>query len=630
MKRFALVLCGLVSTGIAFAGGPVTDETVFPEGTLPAGWHASTSGLISPTFSNYVSHISLTYSEERAGVLGTLALFATNHSSHAESKIADLNTLTSAAQFDFAASTDFRAFRLVTNGVSISSFTAIWMDTRLSAPTNITIANNTGSSFDISWNPVEDATGYKVSVWTNVTVGASAGTALWAEGFANSDATSSTSASFDGTKHTDDKTTGWTSERTYRSIFQGVVKVGSSSAAGWIATPPFTEACNGDSLEISLRACVTNSSVSEQIPISVVSGTTTNDLGIIEMGLEMKDWYVPVTGISVGDSILIHSPVSTKASNRPTLLLDNLSVVTGHSDGTETPVVFREETVAGDVTYCTVYNLPPVAVQVSIQSIAANAADSSVASAATVVDLANPPPQPQLAIPGSVVGSTDGFYESCDTLSGSPTGESEWSNWVTLAYLQAFIGLTPVNKMITASGMGNKSGGWYNYHGTNKNDTASYSLAAVANGSNHIKFGLAVTNELERSLLDFTISFMARQWTFSKNRSAEQSLRFEYLVTNEFVSIVTEGNWVEVDGLRFDAIAPGATSFTEGGEYADYETGSVGRNLSATLQDVVLRPGKVLLIRWTPDPVSNGEALGVDDIRLKCSKQALGTTLIYR
>ncbi len=93
---------------------------------------------------------------------------------------------------------------------------------------------------------------------------------------------------------------------------------------------------------------------------------------------------------------------------------------------------------------------------------------------------------------------------------------------------------------------------------------------------------------------------------------------------------MTEGDWVEVDGLRFDAIVPGATSFTEGGEYADYETGSVGRNLSATLQDVVLRPGKVLLIRWTPDPVSNGEALGVDDIRLKCSKQALGTTLIYR
>ena len=630
MSRFFFILCGIASTGIAFAGGPVTEETVFPEGTLPTEWHASESGLISPTFSNYVSHISLTYSEERAGVLGTLALFATNHVTHTESKIADLNTLTSAAQFDFAANTDFRAFRLVTNGVLLSSFTAIWMDTRLSAPTNITIENNTGSSFDISWNPVEDATGYKVSVWTNVTVGALAGTSLWTEGFTNSASTTGTSSGFSGTSHTDNKTAGWTSEKTYRSLFQGVVRVGSASGAGWIATPPFTEAHNGNPLEICLYACVTNSSVTEQIPISIVSGTTTNDLGTIEMGPDFKDWYVPINGISAGDLIVVHSPVSTKGSNRPMLLLDKISVVSGHDAGTVTPDVFREETVADDVTSCTVADLPPVAVQVSVQTMAAKEADCSAASAATVVDLANPPPPPQFAVPGSVVGSTDGYYESFDTLSSFPTGASEWSNWITVPYWQAFIGLIPASEITTSSGAGNKSGGFYGYHGTNKNDTASYSLAAVANGSNHIKFGFAVTNDLERFLFDFTISFTARQWTFSKNRSAEQSLRFEYLVTNEFVSIVTEGNWVEVDGLRFDAITPGATSFTEGGEYADYATGSVGRNLGATLQDVVLQPGKVLLIRWTPDAVSNGEALGVDDVRLKCSKQPLGTTLIYR
>lgn len=635
MRRLTLVLCGIVSTGIAFAGGLVTEETVFPEGTLPARWHAGASGLTSPTFSNCVSRISLTYSEERAGVLGTLALFATNHASHAESKIVELNTLSSAAQFDFAADTDFRAFRLVTNGVLLSSFAATWMDTRLSTPANVATANNTGSAFDISWDLVEGATGYKVSVWTNMTIGASAGVAVWAETFADM-ASSKTAALNQERLALADHGSDWRNvpfENGYLLDNGGGIRLGTTTATGWISVPHVVTA--GENA-LRITAARYSQNKGQQLSVlCVLDGGVTNLVGTFPVdfdgtypAFDMSNAVdvVELPDTTVGGTIVLQTTGGSDGKESRVAII-GIEFISGYAAGTQVRDLFREESVAGDVVSVTVPDLPPVAVQVSVQAIASKEADCSAASAAMVVDLANPPPQPQFAVPGSVVGSADGYLESYDALSAAG---SEWLNWITLPYWQAYVGALPVNEIKTASGMGNKSGGFYSYHGTNKNDTASYSLAAVANGSNHMKFGFAVTNDLERFLFGFTISFTARQWTFSKDRKAEQRLHFEYLVTNEFVSITAEGNWVEVEGLRFDATLHDNNSLEAAGVYADYATGSVWRNLAATLQDVVLQPREMLLIRWTPDPVSNGEALGVDDVRLKCSKQPLGTTLTYR
>ena len=186
--------------------------------------------------------------------------------------------------------------------------------------------------------------------------------------------------------------------------------------------------------------------------------------------------------------------------------------------------------------------------------------------------------------------------------------------------------------------MGGKSGktsGLYAYHGTNQNDTASYSLAVVANSSNKMKFGFAVTNDMEGfALSNFAVSFTARQWTFTSDRKVAQSLHFEYLVTNEVGTVSAPGNcWHEVEALRFDATGPGegtnslAAAASVG--KADWATGSAFANLEAVLGGVVLHSGEVLMLRWSPDPVSNGEVLGVDDVSISCSATNLGTTMRF-
>ena len=88
-----------------------------------------------------------------------------------------------------------------------------------------------------------------------------------------------------------------------------------------------------------------------------------------------------------------------------------------------------------------------------------------------------------------------------------------------------------------------------------------------------------------------------------------------------------------MEALRFDATGPGegtnslAAAASVG--KADWATGSAFANLEAVLEGVVLHSGEVLMLRWSPDPVSNGEVLGVDDVSISCSATSLGTTMRF-
>ena len=99
----------------------------------------------------------------------------------------------------------------------------------------------------------------------------------------------------------------------------------------------------------------------------------------------------------------------------------------------------------------------------------------------------------------------------------------------------------------------------------------------------------------------------------------------------EVVAAVSDaGEWVEVEALRFDALAPGdGNSFDAAGDAADSATGSMTRTMEATLDGVRLLPGKVLIFRWAPDAVAGGEALGVDDVSLSCAARPIGTVLFF-
>ena len=634
MRRLAFASCVLAAMGVAFANGPVAVETVFSEGALPEGWRICESGLLSPTYSNYVSHISLAYGEERSGVYGTLALFATDYTTQAESKIADLNSFSSAVQLDFPVGTNFRSFRFVTNGVALVSWTAVWMDTHLATPTNVAAANITDSSFDLSWAAVEDAMGYRIAVWTNATVGASAGVATWQETFAGMGAGKSSVLNQDRLGLADHGSD-WRDtpfENGYLIDNGGGIRLGTSTTTGWISVPHVV-AAGEDALRVT--AARYSQDKGQQLAVLCVldGGATTNLVGTFPVDfdgtyptfdLSNAVDVVELPASTVGGTLILQT-TSGSDGKESRIAIKGMEFVSGYSAGTQVRDVIREETISAADTAYTISDLPSVAVQVSVQALAANAADSSAASEAVVVDLAHPPPTAQLTVSGTSVAE-HGYSENFDTLNGVGTS-ADWVDGITLPYWQACRGSSSEDNITEKSGMSNQSAGLYSYHGTNKNDTASYSLAIVSKTNNRMTFGFAVTNDTDVLLTNFQLSFTARQWTFTRNRTVPQSLHFECLVTNKLVAVSDAGAWNEVDALQFDAVA--SLQEAEASGRADYATGSAFANLTATLTGRMLHPGEVLMLRWWSDPVANGEALGVDDVGLTCSAMSLGTTMRF-
>ena len=629
MRRLAFASCVLAAMGVAFANGPVAVETVFSEGILPEGWRIGESGLLSPTYSNYVSHISLAYGEERSGVYGTLALFATDYTTQTESKIADLNTFTSAAQLDFPVGTDFRSFRFVTNGVALVSWTAVWMDTHLATPTNVAAANITESSFDLSWTAVEDAMGYRIAVWTNATVGASAGVATWQETFAGMGAGKSSVLNQDrlglADHGSDWRDTSF--ENGYLIDNGGGIRLGTSTTTGWISVPHVV-AAGEDALRVT--AARYSQDKGQQLAVLCVldGGATTNLVGTFPIDFDgTYPTFDPSNAVdvielpasTVGGTLILQT-TSGSDGKEARIAVKGVEFVSGYAAGTQVRDVIREETISAADTAYTFSGLTSVAVQVSVQALAANVADSSAASETVVVDLAHPPPTPQLVVSGARVADVGGYFEPFDILAN--LASTLWTDGVSVSYWQARRGVSSERNITEKSGMSNQSAGLYSYHGTNKNDVASYSLAIVSKTNNRMTFGFAVTNDTDALLTNLQLSFTARQWTFTSNRTVPQSLHFDCLVTNKVVAVSDAGAWDEVDALKFDAVA--SLQEAEASGRADYATGSAFANLTATLTGKRLHPGEVLMLRWTSDPVANGEALGVDDVALTCERHSEG------
>ena len=627
MRKTALILACCLTGHALLAGGVVVETSLFQDGALPEGWRTSANGLVSPTYSNRVTQVALSYAATDPGTMGTLTLYASNSLPPAEHEIATLNTRTMRAQLDFPEETGYRSFRVVTNGVSLASFAATWLDTRLATPTNVAAANNTGSSFDLSWAAVENATGYHIAVWTNATVGASAGTTNWIETFAHMK-TSTGTAAFGNNKDTKesraDHPEEWTEfDEVYLSKNEGHIRLGKQATIGCLTVPSHEIGENSFLRVVAARYDGNDKGQNLAIDFISPDGTQTNR-HIHVLTVEDHAYYQPLAELPEGWKIALTVAVPDNGSDFR-VDLESVAYIDGYDPGTEERDVFRTVNLDGDTTCVSISDLPPVAVQVSVQALAENVADVSEASAAIMVDLAHPPPVPQLAVLGSVVADV-GYTENFDALIGLGTS-ADWTDGLTLPYWQARKVSSPVNSISEKSSMANQSVGLYAYHGTNKNDTASYSLAIVSKTNNRMTFGFAVTNDTNVLLTNFQLSFTARQWTFTSSRTVPQSLHLECLVTNEVVAVSDAGDWIAVDALQFDAVA--SLQEAEANGRADYAAGSAFANLTATLTGQRLHPGEVLMLRWSSDPVANGEALGVDDISLSCSTTSLGTTMRF-
>ena len=434
----------------------------FTSGT-PVGWTVSNGECHSPTYSNAVDRIEIRYSGIDASASAVIYAKASGGD---ESQIAAFNAFSSGASFDFPDTTDFRSFRIATaNGLALSSFTAYVSADTLSMPSGVSISNNvTGTSFDAYWNPVEGATGYKVYVWTNAVVGASAGIAEWQETFANAPAKTSTVNFKD--EFTDNGTSGWTFEKAYASISNGAVRVGTTSDKGVLVSPPLP-AFSETPLTLRITAWRQTTDEGRDMPLGVVSGGVTNIVGVVTLGDEAAPHHVTLPALNADDRIAIFSPTN-KTSARA--IIDDVAILSGYFEGILAPSYIVNVDV-GAVTEHSFTGLPSVPVQFAVEAYGRRGVTSEKTEAVEV-DLSNPDKVAQLnACPLSSLTSPALTYtQNFDSTAAitAPTGNKDWFNGTTIMYWQAYKNASAVDSF-SYNGGGGATGGLYAL-AANRND----------------------------------------------------------------------------------------------------------------------------------------------------------------
>lgn len=596
MKKIIVVAAVMLMMEVV-AGGAAIVSADFSGAAVPEGWMVENGEYRSPTYSGAVDKIVMQYSSaDKMADMSVYALTKEGVSSH----IATFTGASSASSFDFPESTDFRSFRLVpANGLALSSFTAHVAATSLDAPSAVAISNNvTGTSFDAYWSAVEGATGYKVYVWTNMVVGAAAGSAVWQETFANAPARTTTVNFKD--EFTDNGTVGWTYEKAYASVSNGAVRIGTTSDKGILVSPPLS-AFSETQLAIRITAWRQTTGEGTDMPLGIVSGDVTNIVGVVTIGDESATYSVALPGLNADDRIAIFSPTN-KASARA--IIDDVAIVAGYSEGRIEPSYI----VTGDVGAATEYSfadLPSIAVQFAVEAYGRRGA-ASEKTESVEVDLSNPEKVPQLNACqiSSLAGNT--YMQNFDSLAAltATTGDKDWLNGTTLQYWQAYKNAEAETSFNYNGGAGT-IGGIYALSG-NRGDTVR-ALGAYSTKDNEYSFGLAFTNDTESTVILSSVSYLAQQWGFKNDTNQTMSVSAKVVDGLDWISSYGDG-WTELGSTQ---------SIVYGLEDSHDTPVSTAVAITPT-EEISIAPGKVLMLKWTVHSLKSGKPgmMGIDDVKV--------------
>lgn len=602
-------VAGILSLPVA-AAGPATYAVDFTGAGVPEGWTVENGEYRSPEYSNAVDRIELRYSGTDASASATVSAFPQQGDG---TTVATFSAASSGASFDFPETTDFRSFRIaVTNSLALSSFAASVSAGTLDVPSGVAISNNiTGTSFDASWYPVAGATGYRVYAWTNAVVGASAGTAVWQETFANAPAKTS-SVNFKD-EFTDNGTSGWTYEKAYASISNGAVRVGTTSDKGVLVSPSLP-AFSETSLTLRITAWRQTTSEGTDMPIGIVSGGVTNIVGVVVLGDEAAPHHIALPALNADDRIAIFSPTN-KTSARA--IVDDVAILSGYSEGSLAPSYIVNVDV-GAVTEYSFTGLPSVPVQFAVEAYGRRGVSSAKTEPVTV-DLANPDKVAVLnACPLSFLAESEYAYrQDFDSLAAltSATGDKEWLNGTSLLYWQTYKGNSAAASIKFNGGAGN-SGGLYALS-TNQSH-AVRALGAYSTQNDEFSFGIAFTNNTDKTMKLSSVAYSAQQWGFANTTNQTMSVSVKVTDGLDWISAYSDG-WTELGSTQ---------SVVYGTEDAHDTPVSTPVEIVPS-EGISIAPGQVLMIKWTIHSLKSGKPgmMGIDNVTVTFSSGSRGLAI---
>ena len=475
-------------------------------------------------------------------------------------------------------------------------------ETRLAAPTNISAAALATDSLEVSWDTVEGASGYTVSVWTNRVTGASDGTESWVDDFSNAIAGGTSSGAISSTTFNSSysDTQGWEcGAYIYPSTNNSAIRIGGAdkTKGGVLASPPLS----AGNWHLRMRAWRYRSEDGTEMPIMRVSAGSTSLVSVVSFTQEpavSEEFVIELPTLNADDRLLFCS----FTNKSPRVILDRVALVSGYSAGTFMPDVIREESVAG-ATSCAITNLPrSVSVFVGVTAIGENGTSSEM-SESVQVDLAHPPPRAELnACPVSSLASRvySQDFNSLAAISAT-TGDKAWLNGTTLPYWQAWQDGEAVTKFAYSGG--NQTVAKFVALATNIAESARSFGARTRQGTT-MTWGMAFTNDTDVTMILSRVSFSWQQWGFAN--TTNQAFAFECLVTNQLDWIVnfTDG-WRVCDEAETEVFGDTPHDMPVSAS-VDY----------APSNETRIAPGEVLYFKWTFLPPTKGASalMAIDDL----------------
>lgn len=483
----------------------------------------------------------------------------------------------------------------------------------------------THASFRLDWPSVSGASGYRISVWTNVLQGASRGTVLWSESFSKAMASGGKTAISNDEKFGEDyaDSSGWTIvSNVYPSVDAGTVRIGNTSKPGELMAPAM-QLPEGCTLIVRARRQTTG----ECAIFSMWrrSGESLSEIGeACEIGETMTEcvWTLPEMG--AGDCLVFRSAFGKKSYFRT--ILDEVEILDGYSAGSTVPD-YAVNAMRTDGLSCAVSDMPSAVWTYAVEAL--DGAGAVIAAATNRVDLINPPPRPVLdAILISEVARKGGiriWQESFDAFTNvfptSGKNSADWVNGTTLPHWQAYYGGEPVTAITRNQGAKNTKG-LYAYWATNEL-AETYSLGTMTSGTaDEFVYGIAFRNDTVFPARKISVKYDGMQFGF--RNSVRQVLVCECLVTNELVSVAADGAWMECADLAYGTSKDRESGLNSG------EDLPVVTALAADIAGISVPKDYYFLLRWRRSAVSNGAAMAIDNLSVSFLIQSRPMTIVVR
>ena len=476
------------------------------------------------------------------------------------------------------------------------------------------------TSFRLDWPEFPGAAAYRVSVWTNVQEGASAGQVVFVESFSRAEASESTTAIANSDTFNDDYADhpGWEIvSNVYRSVDSGSVRIGNTSKPGELKMPSMQIAENS---LLRVRARRQDTDVGAIFSLWLNSSGTLREIGeACEIGVGMTECLWALPAITAEERLVFRSASGKKSSYRT--ILDEVEIVEGFLAGVPVPH-YAVDAAETERLFFDAADLQPAAWMYSVEAV--DDGGNVLAASTNEVDLVNLPPSPVIdAVAMSGISRSGGmriwredFGSLASLFPDRDKNSASWLNGVSLPHWQAYGAGAGLTNITRNTGAGTKRG-LYAYW-TENLSAPDYSLGALTTkDSGEYVFGLVFRNDTAFAARKVAIAYDGV--LFGLKNESEQKLLCECLVTNELVSVAAENGWQPCEELDFYVSAVSAE--------IDLPAKTA---ISSEVPGASIPKDSYFVLRWRRCATSSAAAMAIDNLAVSFAVQPRPMTIVVR